>query len=293
MLIFHTENAFHNFEHAAHVLMSVMKLFGRFTSTGEIKEHDSSNDDRPRNIESAFHFDPLIQFGCVLSALVHDIDHQGVSNLQLVNEGHALATLYDNKAVAEQNSIDVAWAIFSSDCFSEFRQAVCPTDRHLQRLRQIVVNCVIATDVMDKDLKEDRNARWERSFLHVQAHAESQQIVNRRGTLILEHLIQASDVSHCMQHWTVYRKWNERLFREMYAAYTVGRAPRDPAEFWYQGELGFFDFYIIPLAKKLRDCKVFGVSSDEFLNYAEQNREEWARRGEEIVEQMIHKVRPR
>ena len=35
-----------------------------------------------------------------------------------------------------------------------------------------------------------------------------------------------------------------------------------------QGELKFFDNYIIPLAKKLRDCNVFGVSSDECLNYA-------------------------
>lgn len=40
------------------------------------------------------------------------------------------------------------------------------------------------------------------------------------------------------------------------------------ATFWYKGELGFFDNYIIPLAKKLKDCGVFGVSSDEFLNYA-------------------------
>jgi hypothetical protein len=93
-----------------------------------------------------------------------------------------------------------------------------------------------------------------------------------------------------MQHWHIYRKWNERLFLEMHSSYSIGRAARDPAEFWYQGELGFFDFYIIPLAKKLRDCKMFGVSSDEFLNYAEQNREEWNRRGEEIVSQMMQAI---
>lgn len=46
----------------------------------------------------------------------------------------------------------------------------------------------------------------------------------------------------------------------------------DPSTFWYKGELGFFDNYIIPLAKKLKDCNVFGVSSDEYLNYALQNR---------------------
>ena len=73
----------------------------------------------------------------------------------------------------------------------------------------------------------------------------------------------------------------------MYAAYAEGRAEKDPSEFWYEGEIGFFDFYIIPLAKKLKNCGVFGVSSDEYLNYALQNRAEWADRGEGIVREMI------
>ena len=49
---------------------------------------------------------------------------------------------------------------------------------------------------------------------------------------------------------------------------------KNPLEFWHQGEIGFFDFYIIPLAKKLRDCGVFGVSCDEYLNYAMKNRDD-------------------
>ena len=69
----------------------------------------------------------------------------------------------------------------------------------------------------------------------------------------------------------------------MNEAYKKGRLGKDPVEFWYQGELGFFDHYVIPLAKKLRECGVFGVSCDEFLNYAEANRNEWALKGEEII----------
>ena len=55
------------------------------------------------------------------------------------------------------------------------------------------------------------------------------------------------------------KKWNERLFCEMLLAYKNGRAEKHPKEFWYKGELGFFDFYIIPLAKKLKDCGVSQV----------------------------------
>ena len=93
-----------------------------------------------------------------------------------------------------------------------------------------------------------------------------------------------------MQHWHVYRRWNERLFKEMYKAYKDGRAEKAPSEFWYQGEIGFFDFYIIPLAKKLKNCGVFGVSSDEYLTYALQNRKEWELKGREVVAELVQSV---
>lgn len=86
-------------------------------------------------------------------------------------------------------------------------------------------------------------------------------------------------------------KWNQDLYNELYVAYLNGRAEKDPVEFWYKGELGFFDFYIIPLTRKLKDCGVFGVSSDEFLNYALQNRAEWEERGEEVVQELCEVAR--
>lgn len=51
--------------------------------------------------------------------------------------------------------------------------------------------------------------------------------------------------------------------------------------------IGFFDYYIIPLTQKLKDCGVFGVSSGEFLDFARKNRDEWERQGEEVVAGMI------
>jgi hypothetical protein len=45
--------------------------------------------------------DPLTQFACVFAALIHDVDHVGVLNTQLVQENAPLATLYEGKSVAE------------------------------------------------------------------------------------------------------------------------------------------------------------------------------------------------
>jgi hypothetical protein len=174
--------------------------------------------------------------------------------------------------------------------FTDLRQTIYHTEEEMKRFRQLIVNSVMATDIMDKDLKNLRNRRWERAFSEDSPSEDSDTAIHRKATIVIEHLIQASDVAHTMQHWHVYRKWNERLFQEMYLAYKNGRAEKNPADFWYTGEIGFFDYYIIPLAKKLKECGVFGVSSDEYLNYAQQNRMEWEEKGREVVSELVESV---
>jgi hypothetical protein len=283
-------NHFHNFEHACHVTMCVDKFLRRIVApdvdpTMGRKHLASALHDYTHGINS----DPLTIFAIMFSALVHDADHRGVSNLQLGKEDEGLARHYKGKSIAEQNSLDLTWDILMSDNCKDLRAFVFANKAELQRFRQIVVNVVLATDIFDKELNELRTNRWNRAFSDIVD--DDHEFRDLRATVVIEHIIQASDVCHTMQHWHIYRKWNERLFFEMYESYQQGRMGSDPSTFWYQGELGFFDNYIIPLAKKLKECRVFGVSSDECLNYAIQNRAEWEQRGQTIVEQLIQKAR--
>jgi 3'5'-cyclic nucleotide phosphodiesterase len=195
--------------------------------------------------------------------------------------------MYRNKSIAEQNSLDIAWDILMSRDFDRLRACLFATEDDLLRFRQVIVNIVLATDIFDKELNDLRKSRWNKAFDANRGRSDDED--NLRATIVLEHIIQASDVAHTMQHWHIYRKWNERLYQEMMLAYRAGRMAADPATFWYQGELGFFDNYIIPLAKKLKDCNVFGVSSDECLNYSTQNRHEWELRGQLIVAELVQK----
>jgi 3'5'-cyclic nucleotide phosphodiesterase len=217
------------------------------------------------------------------------VDHQGVPNAVLVMERDAVAEMYHDKSVAEQNSIDRAWDILMEPRFHKLRRAIYSTKSEFVHFRQLFVNSVLATDIMDKDMIALRNKRWDAAFAS-DAEQQSRLAINRKATIVIEHLIQASDVAHTMQHWQVYSKWNARLFEEMYKAYVDGRVKVDPSATWYSGEIGFFDFYVIPLAKKLKECGVFGVSSDEYLNYARQNKKEWEARGQQMCAAMIKAV---
>jgi class 3 adenylate cyclase len=284
-------NPFHNFEHASHVITSTVKLLSRISAPD--LRHGDDEADAEKNLHDLTYgitSDPLTQFACIFAALIHDADHPGVPNGQLIIEKASIAAAYREKSIAEQNSVDLAWELLMDETFIDLRRCIYQTESEFKRFRELVVNAVMATDIMDKDLKALRNGRWEKAFNGDQEE-DAQKAVNRKATIVIEHLIQASDVAHTMQHWHIYRKWNARLFEEMYKAYSEGRAEKDPSDFWYKGEMGFFDFYIIPLAKKLKDCGVFGVSSYEYLNYAEKNRREWEIKGQEIVAEMVQSIK--
>ena len=289
---YNASNPFHNFAHACHVTMSVHKLMKRVVTDGSDGLAVGSPESQNQHIASTYGIltsDPLTLFAIVFSGLIHDVDHQGVSNMQLNQEQPQLATHYRHKSVAEQNSFDIAWNLLMSESYDTLRRAIFPTMTDLMRFRQVVVNTVLATDIFDKEMGDMRKTRWDRVFGGTE-DTVSDAAKNTRATIVLEHIIQASDVSHTMQHWHVYTKWNGRLFEEMRLAFNQGRMAKDPATFWYEGELGFFDNYVIPLAKKLQECHVFGVSSDEYLNYALSNRNEWEAKGKAFVQEMSETI---
>jgi hypothetical protein len=89
--------------------------------------------------------DPVTVFAIVFSAMIHDVDHRGVSNTQLMKEDPNMAQYFRNKSIAEQNSLEISWAIFSEDRFTELRDYIFGTQQELDRFRQVVVNVVLAT----------------------------------------------------------------------------------------------------------------------------------------------------
>lgn len=287
----YADNPFHNFEHACHVTMSTQKFLKRIVEP-KIEQIMIEDEKNITEVASKIHSytyginsDPLTVLAILISALVHDADHRGVSNMQLGIESPKMAAFYTNRSIAEQNSLDISWDLLMSDQFANLHRCLFSSEADLNRFRQVLVNVVLATDIFDKEINAARKERWKKAF--AEGVTIDEQVNDLRGTIVLEHIIQASDVSHTMQHWHVYRKWNHKLFTEMRQAFKAGRMSKDPAEFWYTGELGFFDNYVIPLAKKLESCNVFGVSSDECYIYACKNREEWKERGQSIVAQMM------
>jgi hypothetical protein len=73
----------------------------------------------------------LTHFAVVFSALIHDLDHRGVSNGQLAKEKPGLAQKYKDTSIAEQNSVNLGWSMLMEDQYQELRNYICPTPTEL------------------------------------------------------------------------------------------------------------------------------------------------------------------
>ena len=128
-------------------------------------------------------------------------DHHGVPNATLIKENAGIAALYREKSVLEQNSVDIAWKLLMEDRFQALRRAIYCNEKELQRFREVIVVTVLATDIADAELKARRNARWTKAFDTSESCSseDAKETKDRKATIVIEHLIQASDIAHTMQ----------------------------------------------------------------------------------------------
>lgn len=304
-------NPFHCLQHASQVTTALTKLLSRIVvkqldgedEDGEDLQADADGDEEDEDeaemtAKIAPHLhnhtygitsDPLTQFAVVIAALIHEVDNTGISNEDVVYSDPEAAGKYKSRSIIEQRSFEKAWHKLMHPSFVDLRKCIYADETELKRFRQVMINSVLSTDIFDSELQVLRMKRWEKTFYHsVDATPED---VNRKATIVLEHLMQASDSFHTMSPWIVYEKWASRKFEESYWAFQQGKTKEDPTLTWHRKELECFDNYYIPLAVQLKDCDAFVVNSDEFLNLTLKNRQTLATKGKDMVPAFIERIK--
>jgi hypothetical protein len=68
--------------------------------------------------------------------------------MQLVKEKTFISEFYKGQSVAEQNSVDLSWQLLMDSAYDELRHTIYSNEAELKRFRQLVVNSVMATDIV-------------------------------------------------------------------------------------------------------------------------------------------------
>ena len=196
------EVPYHSVEHAYHVFMSANKLLDMMLCEepdedygfgGGGNENDRSSgvtgkrnggtplgssgtsisllSSRPRRTYG-LKSDPLSHVAYLFSALVHDVDHTGISNRQLVLEMDDLALLYNDQSVAEQRSLAVAFTALKQAGYTELRDMLFRSEgvggadgrEEYFKFRKLVIDLVLATDIASPERAQLVKSKWKEAF---------------------------------------------------------------------------------------------------------------------------------
>eukprot|EP00977_Amphora_coffeiformis_P018149 scaffold6242_cov168-Amphora_coffeaeformis.AAC.1 len=250
------KNPFHNFDHACHVTMCVSKFLKRIVSP-DLSDDELAKMKDNKKLASRLHVythginsDPVTLFAILFSAIIHDVVS---ASLDWTLEPKSCMYIFLTVSTTPYRIIRV-YRTSNSRLKTQGLGSDTETKVSLNKTRWmwhgtsswtatfVVVNVVLATDIFDPELNDLRKKRWNQAFSECGPSTETN---NARATVVIEHIMQASDVCHTMQHWHVYKRFNQKLFEELMVAYRQGRCAANPTDFWYEGELKFFDNYNI------------------------------------------------
>jgi hypothetical protein len=189
-------------------------------------------------------------FGVVLSAVVHDVDHPGNTNMFEINSSSQLALLYNDQSVLESHHCSTAFQLMRKPATNIFVGLSKPI---AMELRKTIVSCVMATDmsVHFQLVDETKKIVAGGDYSFTEAHDR---------TFLCKLLVHAADLSnpvrpfHLTQAWArmISAEFNLQVATEQELGMPVLNfmmTPDDKA--LCKNETGFASFVVAPMWRSL------------------------------------------
>jgi len=143
---------------------------------------------------------------CYISAIIHDYDHPGYSNVYLINIQDEMSILYNDQRVLENHHLAKAWELLlkpENNFLKNFDK------KEFLKIRKLIIELVLATDLSQHNqlLCSFKDKIMSNPDLVIDDDAKE---------LILKIIIKFADVSNTSKTWDIYTYWIERIMTEFY-----------------------------------------------------------------------------
>jgi len=224
---------YHNVAHAASVLVFTFRLLQYGGVAAAIK--DCSSSEREGQLK-------VLAF--VLAALVHDLEHPGLSNKFLVQSGHERAMSHGTHT-NEWHHLAVAFELLA---LPELDFLDVLQDAEAEQCKSLVSSLVLATDMAE-------GARIQKDLAELLDKAD---LVGQLEImpLAMQIALKCADLGHLALPWHEHCSWVQRLETEFFAqgdrekelgfeevTFLMDRDKPGVSE----TQVGFFDFVVLPL----------------------------------------------
>mmetsp|Transcript_52110 Transcript_52110/g.86666 ORF Transcript_52110/g.86666 Transcript_52110/m.86666 type:complete len:566 (+) Transcript_52110:64-1761(+) len=175
------DNPYHNFTHAFDVTQAVYVML-------------SAN--------GAAFFEPIEQFGIMIAAIAHDLDHPGLNNNFQINTGSPLAERWNDQSVLENHHCSLLWSLLKSSN-AELLKSFEPDER--REIRRLTTQSILLTD-MSKHV--EFTSKFSEKIPALSGKVAAQLTKDDR-TLLLCELLKCADISNVVRPIQICRRWAE------------------------------------------------------------------------------------
>lgn len=213
---------------------------------------------------------------CLLAAVVHDFEHNGVSNDFHIKSLSEKAVTYNDKSVNEHHHVSAAFRVLlKPEC--NFLESMCKEEFRI--LRSLMVDLILATDMSE-------HGRLLEAFKEASSSASKSSDgvyvpTSRDAALLsLKIVLKCSDLGHLALNWGAHLRWVLRLEEEFYRQGDLEKKAELNVSFLMdrekpgvsQSQIGFFEYMVLPLYRTFQ--KAF-PSVTPMVASVEANYEQW------------------
>lgn len=245
-------NWYHNRAHAASVL-HFMHCLLHHSDVASVAVAAAAE-----SVESATRRRSFVILAGLLAAVVHDFEHEGVTNDFLIKSMHPRALTYNDRSPNEQHHVAAAFHLLLQP---EYNFLSSLTQAEFKLLRRLVLDMVLGTDMNDNDALLSAF----RAFPAGQgAGKESRVLANtvEEAFLVLKVALKCADLGHLALPWITHLRWVHRLEREFFEQgdlekkmghVTSAMMDREQPGVT-QTQVGFFEFVVLPLFRAVGEA---------------------------------------
>ena len=244
------ENPFHNFYHAFAVVQMVFSI-------AEL------------NSKFSRFFDPEEYFALLISAVGHDLNHPGVTNVFMINSRHNLAIRYNDISVLENHHCATLIKFLELEGCDIFTDSLCDPSK----MRKIIIPTILATDMAKHNFVMEH-------FIGTMRHFDRENADHRQS--VSDIILHACDIGNPVLKFEQATVWSLKIIQEFNDQVWKEEQNKIPiSEFMRIGsdiskikrnQIGFIDMFIQPLWMVL---SLHIENIKEYVEAIDQNRIQW------------------
>lgn len=159
--------------------------------------------------EAAKMMGDIENFGILVGALVHDLEHPGTNNTYQINASTPLAIRYNDLSVLENHHAAKAFEVFGEEASNIFEN-FSPDNR--KKARKVIITTVLATDMAHHFSLTDEMTVMGNKLSETPAALDDKQMMT-----LAKGILHIADISNPARPFGISKRWSDLVMEEFFA----------------------------------------------------------------------------